>query len=159
MALSTQDGVLVWQKVAKALLGANPAQAAAFRDLKNYITTQGGNPQLQFVPFTAAQIVTAGGFAAADVACTVYGVYGKGARTSGTTAAFFQLFAQADNTASTTLITYGTRFMAAGQSFAAVFPSGLAHETALTIAADTTVAGATESSAADACNGFVIIGA
>ena len=38
MALTVQDGVLVWQKVSKALLGANPASQAAFRDLKNYIS-------------------------------------------------------------------------------------------------------------------------
>ena len=159
MAIALQDGVQVWQKVKQALVNANPASQAAFRVLREYLATQGGNPQLQFIPFTAAQAVTAGGYSPDVDACTVYGVYVKGARTSGTTSAFFQVFAQADNTASTSLIIFGTRFKAAGQSVAAVFPSGLACETELTVAFDTTVAGDTESSAADAGNGFVLIGA
>lgn len=159
MALSLQDGVQVWQKVKNALAGANPAHVAAFRVLREYLATQGGNPQLSFLPYTAAQITTGGGVALTDAACTLYGVYGKGARTSGTTQAFFQLFNQADNTASTTLILYGTQLNAAGQSFAATFPTGIPFSTSLTAASDTTVAGATESSAADACNGFVIVGA
>jgi hypothetical protein len=77
MALTVQDGVLVWQKVAKALAGANPASQAAFRDLKNYITTQGGNPQLQFIPYTAAQAIVNLGTSLVGGACTLYGWYGK----------------------------------------------------------------------------------
>lgn len=159
MAIALQDGVIVWQKVKQALVGANPASQAAFRVLREYLATQGGNPQLQFVPFTAAQIVTNGGYSPDVDACNVYGVYAKGARTSGTTQAFFQLFNQTDNTASTTLILYGTQFAAAGQQVATIWPTGLPFSTELTIACDTTVAGATESSAADAANGFVLVGA
>jgi hypothetical protein len=159
MAIALQDGVLVWQKVAKALANANPASQKAFYDLKTYLTTQGQNPQLQFVPFTAAQITTAGGYSPDVDACTIYGVYGKARRTTGTTASFIQLFNQADNTASTTLITFVNRVNAVGQQFAAIFPTGYPHTTELTIAADTTVAGDTESSSADAVDGFVIVGA
>jgi hypothetical protein len=102
MALSVQDPVLIWQKVAKALAGANPATQAAFRDLKNYITTQGGNPQLQFIPYTAAQAIVNLGTSLVGGACTLYGWYGKTARTSGTTAAFENLHDAADNSATTT---------------------------------------------------------
>jgi hypothetical protein len=130
MALSLQDGGLVWQKVAKALTGASPAQAAAFRELKTYLVTQGGNPQLQFVPFTAELLVTNGGFPAADVASTVYAVYAKGRRTTGTTSSFFQVFAAALNTATTTLIIALSRFKAVGQSYVGIWPAGLAAETA-----------------------------
>jgi hypothetical protein len=158
MALSLQDGVQVWQKVKQALTNANPATQNAFRVLREYIATQGQNPQLQFVPFTAAQIVTNNGFAAADVACTLYGVYANGARTTGTTSAFFAIHAAADNSATTTTI-LTERFKATGQSFGAVFPSGMAVETALTVSCATAVGGATESSAADAANGFVLVGA
>jgi hypothetical protein len=158
MALSLQDGVQVWQKVKQGLVNANPASQAAFRVLREYLATQGGNPQLQYIPYTAAQIVTNTGFQAADAACTVFGVYGNGARTSGTTAAFFALHAAADNAATTTTI-FTTRLKVTGQSFAAIFPFGLACETALTPSCATAVGGATESSAADACNGFVLIGA
>lgn len=158
MALSLQDGVQVWQKVKNALVGANPATQNAFRVLREYLATQGGNPQLQFIPFTAAQITTNTGFQAADVACTVYGVYCKGARTTGTTSSFFALHAAADNAATTTTI-FTSRFKDVNQSFGAIFPAGLACETALTPSAATAVGGATESSAADAGNGFVLIGA
>lgn len=160
MALSLQDGVQVWTKVKNALsvLNANPGNQSAFRVLREYLATQGGNPQLQFIPFNATQIVTNNGYAAADVACTVYGFYGKGSRTSGTTSSFIALHAAADNSATTTTI-FTTRLKAVSQSFAAIFPFGLACETALTVSAATAVGGATESSAADACDGFVLVGA
>lgn len=158
MAIALQDGISVWQKVAKALAGANPATAAAFRELKTYLTTQGGNPQLQFVPFTAEQIVTNLGYSPDVDASTLYGVYVKGRRTTGTTSAFFAIHAATDNSATTTTV-LTERFKATGQSFAAVYPTGVAVETELTVSAATTVGGATESSAADAGDGFVLVGA
>lgn len=157
MALATQDGVLVWQKVSKALLGANPAQQAAFRDLKNYITTQGGNPQLQFVSYTAAQAVTNLGTSLVGGACTLYGWYGKTARASGTTSAFEALHDAADNSATTTTIDTA-RTKATGQSFAVIHPTGTAFATDVIISSATAVGGATESAAGDASNGFVIVG-
>src|SRR6266702_5607436 len=99
MAFSGSDGVVVWQKVAKALLGANPACQAAFRDLKNYMTTQGGNPQLQFAVYTQAQAIVNNGTDLIGGACTLYGWYGKAARTSGTTASFQSINDAADNSA------------------------------------------------------------
>ncbi len=160
MAIALQDGLFVWQKVAKALTNANPGISQPFRELKTYLATQGGNPQLQFIPFTAEQIVTAGGYSPDVDACTIYGVYGKARRTSATTNAYFQLFDQTDNTASTTLITFVHRINLTGDAWGAVFPGGFyKHATELTIAADDTVAGATESTAALAADGFVIIGA
>jgi hypothetical protein len=158
MALSVQDPVLIWQKVAKALAGANPATQAAFRDLKNYITTQGGNPQLQFIPYTAAQAIVNLGTSLVGGACTLYGWYGKTARTSGTTAAFENLHDAADNSATTTTMdTVRTRLT--GQSFAIVHPTGQAFATDLVISSTTAVGGATESAAGDASYGFVIVGA
>ncbi len=158
MAFTGQDGVLVWQKVAKALAGANPAHAAAFRELKTYITTQGGNPQLQFVPYTAAQAVTNLGTSLVGGAATLYGWYGKGARTTGTTAAFEALHDAADNSATTTTVDT-VKLNAAGQSFAVIHPTGFAFATDVVISSATAVGGSTESSAANADNGFVIVGA
>ncbi len=103
--------------------------------------------------------MTAGGYSPDVDAARVYFVWFKGRRTSGTTNAYFQLFDQTTNTASTTLIVLETRINITGQSFCAIFGQGLLLTTELTIAADTTVAGDTESSAADACDGFVIVGA
>lgn len=158
MAFTGQDGGLVWQKVAKALAGANPAHAAAFRELRVYIATQGGNPQLQFAPYTAEQAVTNLGVDLIGGASTVYGFYAKGRRTSGTTASFLAIHAAGDNSATTTtLIT--SRFKVTGQAFAYVSAPGVACETGCTISAATAVGGATESSAADAADGFVLVGA
>lgn len=160
MALTTQAGNLVWQKVQNALkaANANPAQQGAFADLKVYIAQQKRNPDLQFIPFSAEQIVTDTGFQAADVACTLYGIWAKGRRTTGTTSSFFAAHAAATNGATTTTVSTA-RFKASGQEFAFVDGNGLAVETALTLSAATAVGGATESSAADACDGFVIVGA
>jgi hypothetical protein len=158
MAIALQDGIFVWQKVAKALAGANPGVSQSFKELKTYIATQLGNPQLQFVPFTAEQITTNLGYSPDVDGNTVYAVYAKGRRTSGTTSSFFALHAATDNSATTTTITTA-RFKATGQVFAAVYPTGLACETELTVSAATAVGGATESSAADAADGFVVVGA
>ena len=163
MALVLEDGQNVWRKVDHHFSGQgttnHPALQEQFRALKKYLVEQKGNPQLAFVPYSAELIVTAGGYAAADAACKVYGIYVKGRRTTGTTFAFVQLFAQADNTASTSLIFHLTRLGVTGQKAGEIWPDGVAVETALTIASDTTVAGATESAAADAADGFVIYGA
>lgn len=157
MAITLQDGNLVWQKVNKALVGANPAVQEAFRNLKVYISTQKGNPQLTFLPFTAEQAVTDGGVDLAGQAVTVYGWYAKGRRTTGTTAAFVALHAAATNNATTTTL-LTARFKVLGQEIGIVDPVGLACETGLTIASATAVGGATESATADAADGFVIVG-
>lgn len=158
MAFSGQDGVLVWQKVAKALAGANPATAAAFRDLRVYLSTQGQNPQLQFVPYTAAQAVTNNGTSLVGGACTLYGWYEKNARTTGTTAAFAALHDAADNTATTTTVVTSKANLT-GQSHAVIEPTGFIIATDVVISNATTVGGPTESSAANAGNGFIIVGA
>lgn len=156
MAFTGQDGVLVWQKVAKALLGANPAHAAAFRELKTYITTQGGNPQLQFVPYTAAQATTNGGTSLVGGPATLYGWYEKNARTTGTTSAFEALHNAADNNSAAAEAILQN---ATGQSFAVIHPTGQAFSTDITVSSATTIGGATESSAANAGNGFIVVGA
>jgi hypothetical protein len=158
MAIALQDGVLVWQKVAKALTSANPASQKAFYDLKTYLVTQGQNPQLQFVPFTAEQIVTNNGYSPDVDACTIYGVYLKGRRTTGTTSSFVAIHDAADNAATTTTIDTA-RFKAAGQSVSIIHPTGVAIATDITVSGATTVGGPTESSAADAADGFLVIGA
>src|SRR5882672_5580520 len=132
MAFTGQDGVLVWQKVAKALAGSHPAAAAAFRDLKNYITTQGGNPQLQFVPYTAAQAIVDGGTSLVGGACTLFGFFGKAARTTGTTASFQALHDAASNAATTTTVDT-TKIRATGEQFTIIHANGLVITTDLVI--------------------------
>jgi hypothetical protein len=161
MALTLEDGNKVWQKVNKALaggVGANPASVEAFRGLKMWLATQKGNPQLQFIPFSAEQVVTATGYQATDAPCKVYGLFAKGRRTTGTTSSFLDTHAAATDGATTTTV-ISNRFKAVGQQYATVCPDGIAHETALTIHAGTAVGGTVDSSAADAADGFVIVGA
>lgn len=158
MAISLQNSQLVWQKVAKALAGASPAAQEAFRNLKTYIATQGGNPQLQFVPFSAEQITTDGGYTPVVGTALVYGWYAKARRSSGTTAAFMSLHDATTNGATTTTIDTA-KFNLTGQDAFGIHSIGFRLGTDLTVACATAVGGATESSAADAADGFVIVGA
>jgi hypothetical protein len=158
MAVVLEASNKVWQKVEQALTGAGPDAQRAFKGLRDYLVQQSGNPNLQFIPYTAEQAVTDHGVDLTAAACKVYGWYGKGRRTSGTTASFIALNAAATQDATTTTIVT-TRLKVLGQRFAFVFGAGLASETGLTVCAATTVGGATESSAADAADGFVVIGA
>ena len=158
MAVSTENANLVWQKVKIALMNAHPAHQNEFRALKEYLATQGGNPDLQFIAYSAEDCNTNGGVDKTAAACKVYGWYGKARRTSGTTSAFVALHAAADNSATTTtLIT--SRLKATGQTFGMTFPGGLACETGLTIVSATAVGGGTESAVADSADGFILIGA
>ncbi len=160
MALVTESGNKVWQKVKNYLSAnnANPAAQGAFSDLKAWLAQQKRNPDLQFIPYTAEQATTDTGVDLVGAACTVYGFYAKGRRTTGTTSSFVAIHAAATNGATTTtLIT--TRFKAVSQEFSWVSGFGLACETGLTISAATAVGGATESTTADAADGFVIVGA
>lgn len=150
--------IAVWNRVNKALAGANPATQEAFLKLKVYLSTQKGNPGLQFASFTAEQAVTDTGVDLIGGACTLYGMYAKGRRTTGTTASFLAIHAATTNGATTTTLVTA-RFKAISQAFGAVYPDGLACETGCTISAATAVGGATESSAADAADGFIIVGA
>jgi len=158
MALTVQDGVLVWQKVKAALVGANPAAQDAFRTLRVYMATQGLNPQLQYCPFSAEDSVVNGGTSLVGGACTLYGFYCKGRRTTGTTSAFQAIHDAADNSATTTTIVT-SRFKATGQSFYWISPTGIALATDAVISSATAVGGATESAAADSGDGFIIVGA
>lgn len=157
MALSTESSNLVWQKVKVALLDASPAIQNAFLDLKMYLATQGGNPNLQFIPFSEAQSIVNLGTDLVGGASTLYGCYAKAVRTTGTTAAFFSINAAADNSATTaTILTQ--RFKATGQKVCAIYPTGVAVETGLTVSSATTVGGATESTTPDGVAGFVVVG-
>ena len=158
MAVVLENSNLVKQKIKIALGNADPVHQDTFNDLVRYLATQGGNPDLQFVAFSAEQATTNTGTDLTAAACKVYGWYAKARRTTGTTSSFVSIHAEATNGATTsTLVT--ARFKAVNQNVSQVMPRGLACETGLTISAATAVGGATESSAADAADGFIIIGA
>lgn len=156
MALSLESALLVRQKAKIALMNANPAIQEAAKELFQKLATDGKNANLQFIAVTAEGLITNGGVALTDADCKIVAVYWKGRRTSGTTSSFVSL--TATNQAGE--VVDATRFKAASNSqvFKA-FPTGLAVGAALHGSAATTIGGSTESSAADAADGFVIIAA
>jgi hypothetical protein len=166
MALVTQSAGLVRQKAYNAVYGAgtgtvtnsvSPYHFYAIKALFLFLAANKGNPDLQFIPYSTAQATVNLGTDLVGAACTLYAWFGKGARTSGTTASFQALHDAASNAATTT--TVDTVLVdAVGAQFLIVHPNGKAITTGLTISAATAVGGATESTATDATTGFVIVG-
>jgi hypothetical protein len=161
MAITLEDGQRVWLKVAAYLSshdegGASSAAVDTFRALKDWMVSPRGNPQLQFIPYSAAAIVTNLGYAPIAVPCKVYGWYGKNTGGSGGTDSYITLHNAANN-ASVPFLT--NLIQDDNDEFAAVYPRGIAFGTDITISGATTIGGATESAAADSADGFIIIGA
>lgn len=170
MALATQNANLVRQKAYNAVYGTgtgtstdsvSPYHFYAVKAFFLHMAINKGNPDLQFIPYTAEQATTNGGYSPDIDAANVYAWFGKARRTSGTTAAFETLLdgtTSGDSDAVTTQITV-QRIRLTGQQFFFVWPNGFAIATDLTIASTTTLGGATESTAANSTDGFVIVGA
>lgn len=161
MALSLVDGVQAWTRVKNALTvaNANPAAQNAFRVLREYLATQGGNPQLQYIPVngttsssdgtaTASQVLS-------DTACTLYGVYLKKA---GATETIFKGSANATTAATDGTQKYAISKAAAGD-IVEIYPTGDAVASGLTVTENTTRTGSTLTLLANKMDGFVIIGA
>ena len=168
MALSLQDENLVWQKVNKALgnqsggpvtgTAASPISQNAFRALKLQMATQKLNPQLQFVPFSYANLTGATGYLPGiGVAHHVYGVYAKKSGT-GTTGAWLSVDDAASGAPGSRR--YQTYLVTTLDEASAVWPAGLSMATDLTIGITNTSTGTTEiTGTGDVIQGFAIIGA
>lgn len=161
MALTLEDGQNVWRKVAAFLTShdggtANPATAGAVSALREYLLTNRGNPTLQFVPFSAADIVTNLGYSPLDVPCKLYALYAKNTGDGDGTDSYITLHNAANN-ASVPFIT--GLIQDDNDTFVYIDPNGADFTTDITISAATASGGATESAAANACDGFVIVGA
>jgi hypothetical protein len=164
MALTLESAPQIWQRVDQFLNNAktNPAIVAQFRALRNYLVQQGGNPQLQFIPFSEADIVQATGYSPIAVPCTVYGVFQVKTGATGIAGTTTDSWLTVGNAATNTVDT--TKFIAlmtsyAGHQVAAFYPQGLIFGTDLTISGETSAQDGTESTAGDSGPGFVIIGA
>ena len=161
MALTLENQRNVWRKVEQFLQSSDSGAATqaavdSFRALKAYLTSAGTSTQFQFVPYSAADIVTNLGYSPLDVACQVYGWYGKNSGGSDGTDSYITLHNAANN-ASVPFVT--NLIQDDNNEFVSIFKAGLDFGTDLTISGATTHGGATESAAADACDGFVIVGA
>jgi hypothetical protein len=166
MALTTQSANLVRQKaynavyspLGSATVSISPFHFYAIKQFFLHMAANKGNPDLQFRAFAAEDAVTNNGTSLIGGACTLYLLYAKARRSSGTTASFLAIHDAADNTATTTTVWTG-KINATGQSLFFADPNGRALATDAVISAATAVGGATESSTADACDGFIIVGA
>lgn len=166
MALTTQSGNLVWQKVKNFLSntnvaskGTNPVTQNAFLALKQYLAQNKRNPDLQLVPIDGTVNSSDGGNTVSQIllagAGTLYAIYlfKKGATET--------IFKGSNN--ATTAATDGTQDIAIAATVAGdvfeIYPDGRALSTGLTVTEDTTRTGATLTLAANQMSGFVILGA
>lgn len=173
MALALQDANFVWQKVSKALdvqtagtagTAANPASSDVFRALKKQMATNMLSPQLQFVPFSYANLTGATGYQfGISGAFHLYGLYAKKTGT-GTTGAILAAFDAETTTAANFMfgakLSTGVLTGTVGDEVALTFPLGIAFATDVTIITATTATGGTAiTGAGDIVNGFAVIGA
>lgn len=173
MALALQDQNLVWQKVGKTLdvqvagtagTAANPASQNVFRALKLQMATQQLAPQLQYIPFSYANLTGATGFQfGISGAFHLYGIWAKKTGT-GTTGAILTAFDAETTTAASFMfaskLSTGVSGGTVGDEVAITWPLGLAFATDVTIITATTATGGTAiTGAGDVVNGFAIVGA
>lgn len=156
-AASFESPNKTWQRVAWALAGASPAAQAQFKALKMWLSTQKGNPQLQFLPFNAAGIITATGQALVGSAVTLYGVYSKKLATA--TDVYLVIFDDAtDDAGAATDARVVLPHLVSGDEAIYIGPQGIAMPSGVVAKAYTDFDGTTDSAVGDAPNGFCIIG-
>jgi hypothetical protein len=151
------------QKVKQNALGAyahavagprSPGVTMQLAALFQYLSQHKKNPDLQIVPFAiaGADIVIA------DVTCKLYALVAKKPAASTTDA---WLKGSDHATVAAAAGDLAIKFVGSGGGNAVhglIFPDGLTLATGLTIAQHTAVDGNTDSSAADRCAGFAIVG-
>jgi hypothetical protein len=160
MALSLENSLLVWQKTRIALdtFAANQVIRAAFKALKEQLAGVGGNPDLQFVVFANTSVDDASGLVLADAACKLYAVFAKKQATA--TDAYLSILDDAtDDTGVATDVRMVLPFLVASHQVVAVDPAGIDMATGVVAKSYTDWDGTTDSSAGDAMDGFIIIGA
>lgn len=174
MAATSFTGAnLVWQKVNLALStqgsagvsgAASPASVNAFRALKLQLATQEGNPDLQFFPFSEADVdITASGFTGPTGAFTLYGAWVKKSET-GTGVSFLEIRNQINTTYGTgaTGVLVSIRSSGPGDETAFTAPGGVrfTQTTGSALVAATTINGATSVTGdTNSVHGFLIIAA
>lgn len=171
MAVVVESSNKVWQKVKAALNTAgvlrsgSGATQESFLQLKIWLATQKRNPDLQFLPFSAADIDTgADGKVVVAGAGKLYAVWVHRVVDADVTDSFVGVYDDAtDNSAPTTdLITVfhlnGTDVVGSEEAFA-MYPNGYTFGTGIVVGSTTTAGGTTESAATESADGFLIVGA
>lgn len=172
MSLTTESAIKVRQKAYNAVYGTgtgtssdsvSPYHFYAIKALFLHLAANKGNPDLQFVPYSAEQATDPNGTSLVGGACTLYAWFCKGRRTSATTAAFETLYDGVVNDSTGDSDPTGDAIAIqllnlTGQQFLLVHPNGFPVVNDLNIISTTTEGGTTESSAANSSDGFVIVG-
>lgn len=160
-AKSLESANRVWQKAFGFMgnvgsLGSRGESVRAMKRLQDYLAKQGGNPQLQFVTFTdvtgdQATALTTGG-------ATLYAIYLRKRNTA--TDAFFK-WADHGTTcggANGANMQGCVPLLVGKDEVVLTFTPGHILATGLTVAAETTAAGGTDTTSGDGPDGFAIIG-
>lgn len=156
MALALESANKVRQKTRMYTL--DPSIFYALKGFFLYWSTNQANADLQLVPFSDADVTTAGGFdTGVDAACQINVVYVN--KRSNATAAVLKLYDNITGDSITTEQTLSVLLDQSDQDAILIYPQGFSHATGLVIVAHTTVEGTTDTTAGDAGDGFVIISA
>jgi len=136
----------------------NPLVFGALKAFFHYWATNKGNADLQLIPFDTTLICTDTGYSPVGaVTSTVYFVYAKNPGAGDGTDSYIRLYNETSNTTNTNAFITGL-ISDDNDIFMFVSPTGVVYGTDLTISADTGTDG-TESTATNAADGFVIVGA
>lgn len=142
----------MWNKVYAALFNAERSVIESFHALQTKLEAT-GDPQLRFVPFTAAQTIEANGTTLVDVPCRIYGWYAQKADTSALAAL---LLDNSDAGFADQVVV--SQFKEASDTHAGISVKGIVCDTALSVLSRSDVSWATPSVEADAPHGFIIVG-
>ena len=128
-----------------------------------HLAANKSNPDLQILPFSGTDAEVSTGTVLATGVATLYLVWGK--KTNTATDAYLTVYDDASDDTTTTRTIASLAFLLAGASTnvagesIVVFPDGIPVLRAVNVISYTTQPGSTASTAGDAPNGFVIVGA
>lgn len=140
---------------------ANEASARILQQVRLFLATQAFNPNLQFVPFTDAQLTTAGGILLGSGTPRLYVIYIKKTGTTGVgtaTVSYVKFYDDATDDTTAAHERIALPLLAAAEEVLYISPTAVAYASGITAGADTTIAGTTDTTAGDAGNGFIIVG-
>jgi hypothetical protein len=161
-AFAFENANKVWGRVNIALVNASPATKKVFQALKLHLSTQKGNPDLQFLPFINTSIDDAGGQVLATGAARILAIWGV----KPATATDVYLVAFDDATDDAGAGTDGRVVLPFLESVAApnereeevfISPRGVVLAAGLVMKAYTDFDGTTDSTDTDCPSGFVLV--
>jgi hypothetical protein len=162
MALSLESASLVQQKAYATINGTlESAQSRiAWEAARSFFQywAQSGNADLQVLPFATTDVVPATGYSPIGVASQLYFVFAKNPGAGDGTDSYLSVHDAADD-ADPDTVHVMVRIEDDNDVQFAVNPKGWDLATDLTIHASTTAGDSTDSAAANAADGFMIVGA